>query len=473
MRCFAAGRRSTPRPAGARTVAARSCAGRGDQRRNAAPIARHRRADRQRDAPAAARRFARRGWCCASRSPRRSVSARPSMPWWRPRLPLVDGGPRRLVHGVLGTLLRRGLPALEAPRLPAAVEDRWRSAWGEDVVLAARRADRQASAARPDLRRRRRGPGLMKAFRSRPRHVRVTERVGRRAAGLRAGALVGPGPRRPRSPRGWFRRTPKMCSTCAPRRAARRCSSPRRVTRSRRVDSSKSRLARLEENLERTHLDGGLRRRRCPDLEPAAPVRRDPARCALLGHRHLPPPSRGPLSRPPADHRGQRRHAGAAARSCRPMAEARRRARLFGLLARAARGRGHRPCVRRPTQFRIVPPEAGELPDFVTASPEGWVRILPGLLEQEGGLDGFFMARLVRARLIPSNRLHGRTAHRSIDPLRRLRQARRGSPRDRRGRRRLDPHRRDGRAFRAQPDDRPGGREGAAPAQRQSRSTSI
>src|SRR4051812_4715893 len=54
-------------------------------------------------------------------------------------LPLVDGGPRRLVHGVLGTLLRRGLPALEAPHLPAAVEDRWHKAWGEEVVLAARR----------------------------------------------------------------------------------------------------------------------------------------------------------------------------------------------------------------------------------------------------------------------------------------------------------------------------------------------
>src|SRR6476619_2538510 len=54
-------------------------------------------------------------------------------------LPLVDGGPRRLVHGVLGTLLRKGLPALEAPRLPAAVEDRWRSDWDEEVVLAARR----------------------------------------------------------------------------------------------------------------------------------------------------------------------------------------------------------------------------------------------------------------------------------------------------------------------------------------------
>jgi 16S rRNA (cytosine967-C5)-methyltransferase len=33
----------------------------------------------------------------------------------------------------------------------------------------------------------------------------------------------------------------------------------------------------------------------------------------------------------------------------------------------------------------------------VSVAPEGWVRILPGLLEAEGGLDGFFMARLVRA----------------------------------------------------------------------------
>ena len=54
-------------------------------------------------------------------------------------LPLVDGGPRRLVHGVLGTLLRRGLPPIDAPRLPEAVEERWREAWGEEVVEAARR----------------------------------------------------------------------------------------------------------------------------------------------------------------------------------------------------------------------------------------------------------------------------------------------------------------------------------------------
>src|SRR6266542_658557 len=57
----------------------------------------------------------------------------------QPSLPLVDGGPRRLVHGVLGTLLRRGLPPIDAPRLPEAVEQRWRAAWGDAVVAAARR----------------------------------------------------------------------------------------------------------------------------------------------------------------------------------------------------------------------------------------------------------------------------------------------------------------------------------------------
>jgi 16S rRNA (cytosine967-C5)-methyltransferase len=47
-------------------------------------------------------------------------------------------------------------------------------------------------------------------------------------------------------------------------------------------------------------------------------------------------------------------------------------------------------------QFMIDPPKPGDLPGFVTPSEQGWVRILPGLLEEQGGLDGFFMARLVR-----------------------------------------------------------------------------
>jgi 16S rRNA (cytosine967-C5)-methyltransferase len=50
--------------------------------------------------------------------------------------------------------------------------------------------------------------------------------------------------------------------------------------------------------------------------------------------------------------------------------------------------------VERHVDFRLDAPKG--LPGFVAIPPEGWVRILPGLLEAEGGLDGFFIARLVR-----------------------------------------------------------------------------
>jgi 16S rRNA (cytosine967-C5)-methyltransferase len=51
----------------------------------------------------------------------------------------------------------------------------------------------------------------------------------------------------------------------------------------------------------------------------------------------------------------------------------------------------------RAPRFRVAPPVAGELPDGVTSSPEGWIRVLPGMLEPAGGLDGFFVSRLVAA----------------------------------------------------------------------------
>ncbi len=54
-------------------------------------------------------------------------------------LPLVDGGPRRLVHGVLGTLLRRQPGEQPEAPLPDHVEIRWRAAWGDEAVEAARR----------------------------------------------------------------------------------------------------------------------------------------------------------------------------------------------------------------------------------------------------------------------------------------------------------------------------------------------
>jgi 16S rRNA (cytosine967-C5)-methyltransferase len=45
--------------------------------------------------------------------------------------------------------------------------------------------------------------------------------------------------------------------------------------------------------------------------------------------------------------------------------------------------------------FRLEP--ARDLIDGVTSHERGWLRVLPGMLEQQGGLDGFFTAHLVRS----------------------------------------------------------------------------
>lgn len=53
-------------------------------------------------------------------------------------LPLVEGGPRRLVHGVLSTLMRRGA-TLSPPILPAPFAARWAEEWGAETAAAAAR----------------------------------------------------------------------------------------------------------------------------------------------------------------------------------------------------------------------------------------------------------------------------------------------------------------------------------------------
>lgn len=53
-------------------------------------------------------------------------------------LPLLDKGPRRLAHGVLGSLWRLQPQLPDAPTLTHPVADRWRAAWGKDMVEAAR-----------------------------------------------------------------------------------------------------------------------------------------------------------------------------------------------------------------------------------------------------------------------------------------------------------------------------------------------
>ena len=38
---------------------------------------------------------------------------------------------------------------------------------------------------------------------------------------------------------------------------------------------------------------------------------------------------------------------------------------------------------------------AGEVPEWLSRTPEGWLRTDPGMLAEHGGLDGFFVARFV------------------------------------------------------------------------------
>ena len=155
------------------------------------------------------------------------------------------------------------------------------------------------------------------------------------------------------------------------------------------VDASESRLARLSENLARTGLSAEGRRRRHPDMVAARPGRRDPARRALLGDRHLPPPSRRPPPRPPARHRRARRGAEGDARPRRRLAEARRHPGLFGLLAGAARKARRSPTASSPQRgdYRARPERAA--PSLPRPPPDG----------RRAARDGFFIARFTPRRL--------------------------------------------------------------------------
>jgi 16S rRNA (cytosine967-C5)-methyltransferase len=55
-------------------------------------------------------------------------------------LPLVDGGPRKLVHGVFSAVMRSKQALPDIPTLPALVAERWREQWGDAVVEAAARS---------------------------------------------------------------------------------------------------------------------------------------------------------------------------------------------------------------------------------------------------------------------------------------------------------------------------------------------
>ena len=310
-------------------------------------------------------------------------------------LPLVDGGPRRLVHGILGTLLRDGIRPLDAPRLPAAVEDRWGAAWGDGVVEAAR----HAIARRPSLDLTFADDGACAAFADgkslAPRHRRL-EHHGPVAA--LPGYAEG----------GWWVQDlaaslPARLVPAGARRVLDACAAPGGKTLQlaaaghavMALDRSESRLARLSENLQRTGLAAQTIVADALDFAPDSPFD------AVL------------LDAPCSATGTFRRHPEVLYRA-RPAIidqSAELQSRLLRRAADWVRPGGslvYAVCSLEPQEgedriaellaarsdYRLEP--AGDLVEGVAPHPKGWLRIVPGMLDAEGGLDGFFAAHLVR-----------------------------------------------------------------------------
>ncbi len=163
------------------------------------------------------------------------------------------------------------------------------------------------------------------------------------------------------------------------------------------VDISQSRLARLSENLERTGLSA--------DVITADLLKWEPG---FEADAVLPDPPFSPTGHPP-------RHPDVFPRARpRVIAEmAELQAQLLPRVARWVRPGGllvYATCsleseegehqiehfLAGHPEFAIDPVLSDELPEGVVAHERGWLRTLPGMLVEQGGLDGFFMARLMR-----------------------------------------------------------------------------
>jgi 16S rRNA (cytosine967-C5)-methyltransferase len=309
-------------------------------------------------------------------------------------LPLVDGGPRKLVHGVFGTLSRRGVTLPDPPALPAATAERWRAQWGDAVVEAARRA--MATPPPVDLTLKGvdgpEGSTLLPGHRRLPRGTAIPDLPGYDdgawwvqdiAASIPA-RLLGPG-------------DGTAIDACAAPggKTMQLAAAGWDVTA---IDVAESRLARLRANLDRTHLSAEIVADDATRWSPSVPVDAVliDAPCSATGifRRH-----------PDVIHRVH-------PALIEQMADLQRH-----LLAHAAGwlGKGGRlvyaTCslerqegedqvhafLSANRDFAIDPVRPDELPAGIAPAAEGWVRILPGALEEEGGCDGFFIARFARA----------------------------------------------------------------------------
>lgn len=315
-------------------------------------------------------------------------------------LPLVEGGPKRLVHGVFGTLMRKEVTLPELPELPWPVAKRWKTAWGAGAATAAR----TMIATPPPLDLSLRDPATTAEWAERlggtslaPGHVRLA-RGGKVAelSGYDEGAwwvqdisaslparLLGAGEGR------------TVLDLCAAPggKTLQLAAAGWRVTA---LDQSEQRLARLSENLARTGLSAetvvGDVMAFAPD-QPFDAILLD-APCSATGifRRH-----------PDVLHRVRDRAIADLAKAQAAMiARAGDWVKQEGRLVYSvcslepAEGEGVADAFVADRRFERDPATPEELPAGIAPGGAGRVRVLPGMLAEAGGADGFFVARFRR-----------------------------------------------------------------------------
>ena len=354
-------------------------------------------------------------------------------------LPLVSGGPKRLVHGVFGTLTRGGAALPERPTLPAAVAERWERQWGAEMVAAAA----QAIARPPPL-----DLTLKPGAEPPPGARRLADWSARLDAGTEVAAVDG------FEAGDWWVQDlaaslpARLLGDGEGRAALDLCAAPGGKTMQlaaagwvvTAVDRSRERLGRLSDNLARTRLAAELVAGDVLDLQDpppdTVPPRRRGSRGTIVeggqseGFVPLDPRLRGGPSNggaaevfkavlldAPCTATGTvRRHPEVlhriTPRAVATLAEAQAAmidravaltapgGRLVYATCSLEREEGEDQAVAalsRHGRLRIEPVGADELPPGIAPTPEGWVRTLPTMLADQGRLDGFFIVRFAVA----------------------------------------------------------------------------
>lgn len=316
-------------------------------------------------------------------------------------LPLVDGGPRRLVHGVLGTLIRGGAALPEVPTLEPALAGRWQGEWGAAMTDAAARAlalraPIDLTLADPEETARfvqELGGETLASGHVRLDHdVAVPQLPGFKEGRWWVQDLAASLPAR-LAGRGEGRTALDLCA--APGGKTMQLAAQGWAVTA--LDKSAKRLERMSDNLKRSGLSADVVQGDALGWD--APAQADlvllDAPCSATGifRRH-----------PDVLYRaGERQIAAMAEQQTLLLNRAKSWVKPGGMLIYATcsleRAEGEdqiEAFLSREKGFEIEPPAAAELPSGIDATSEGWIRTLPGMLEDKGGIDGFFIARLRR-----------------------------------------------------------------------------